>query len=111
MSFRTLRILRALALFSVPLATAFAQQDRITAPVDRLRTVRLRGNIHPNANPQLDVGPVDPAMKLDHVMMTLRPSASQQSDLDRLLKDQQDRSSRSYHAWLSPDQFGDRFGV
>ena len=104
------RIVGILALLSVPSAI-LAQQSRIQGPVDRLRTVRLRGNIHPNANPQFDAGPVDPAMKLDHVMVMLKRSAAQQTALDQLLAEQQDRSSRNYHAWLTPEQFGDRFGL
>ncbi len=104
------RIVAILALLSAPLAV-LAQQNRIQGRVDRLRTVRLRGNIHPNANPQFDAGPVDPAMKLDHVMVMLKRSAAQQTALDQLLAEQQDRSSRNYHAWLTPEQFGDRFGL
>lgn len=108
---RPARIVRVLALFLVPLATLLAQQDRVAGPVDRLRTVRLKGNIHPNASPQFDAGPVDPTMRLDHVMVVLKRSAAQQAELDQLLAEQQDRSSRNYHAWLTPDEFGSRFGV
>jgi uncharacterized protein (TIGR03437 family) len=42
--------------------------------------------------------------------MLLKPSVDQQADLDRLLADQQDRSSANYHRWLTPQQFADRFG-
>ncbi len=111
MRYRSARILRASAVCWLTSATVLAQQDRIAGPVDRLRTVALRGNIHPNANPQFDAGPVDPSLKLDHVMVMLKRSAAQQADLDQLLAEQQDRSSRNYHAWLTPEQFGDRFGV
>lgn len=104
-------MIRALALFLVPTAMLLAQQDRITGPVDRLRTVRLRGNIHPRATPQFDAGPVDPSLKLDHVMVMLNRSGAQQAALEQLLAEQQDRSSPNYHAWLSPEQFGDRFGL
>ncbi|HSR06727.1 MAG TPA: protease pro-enzyme activation domain-containing protein, partial [Bryobacteraceae bacterium] len=41
----------------------------------------------------------------------LKRSAAQQTALDQLLAEQQDRSSRNYHAWLTPEQFGDRFGA
>ncbi|HEV8414110.1 MAG TPA: S53 family peptidase [Bryobacteraceae bacterium] len=108
---RSARILRVLVLFLMPLATLLAQQDRIAGPVDRLRTIQLRGNIHPNARPQFDAGPVDPTMRLDHVRVILKRSAAQQAELDQLLAQQQDRSSRNYHSWLTPDEFGDRFGV
>jgi hypothetical protein len=50
-------------------------------------------------------------MRLDHVMVTLKRSVAQQADLDQFLAEQQDRSSRNYHTWLTPEQFGDRFGV
>ena len=110
MNRRSARIVGILALLSAP-SVVLAQQNRIPGPVDRLRTVRLRGNIHPKANPQFDAGPVDPAMKLDHVMVMLKRSAAQQADLDQLLAEQQDRSSRNYHAWLTPEQFGNRFGL
>jgi subtilase family serine protease len=50
-------------------------------------------------------------MKLDYVTMVLKPTAAQQSDLETLLIRQQDRSSADYHKWLTPEQFGDRFGL
>jgi hypothetical protein len=34
-----------------------------------------------------------------------------QSELERVLKEQQDPSSPNYHRWLVPEQFGKRFGV
>jgi hypothetical protein len=92
-------------------ATVLAQQNRIAGPVDRLRRIALKGNVHPNAKPQFDAGPVDPLLKMNHVMVMLKSSSVQQGDLDQLLAEQQDRSSRNYHAWLTPEQFGDRFGL
>ena len=105
------RTFRALTLCSFSLGTIMAQQNRITGAVDSLHRVALKGNVHPNANLRFDSGPVDPVMELDHVMIILKRTAAQQADLDRLLVEQQDRSSRNYHAWLTPEQFGDRFGV
>ncbi len=111
LNFRTARISGTLVLLSLSATTLLAQQDRIAGPVDRLRKVAIRGNVHPSANSQFDAGPVDPQMKLDHVMVMLKRSAAQQADLDQLLAEQQDRSSRNYHAWLTPEEFADRFGT
>jgi subtilase family serine protease len=36
---------------------------------------------------------------------------SQQADLQRLLANQQDRSSPDYHHWLSPNEYADQFGL
>jgi subtilase family serine protease len=44
-------------------------------------------------------------------MLVLKPSASQQADLDQLLEQQQDPSSPNYHQWLTPEEYADRFGV
>src|SRR5690242_17879363 len=103
-------VIVALAL-SISSATLLAQQARIAGPVDRFQKVTLRGNVHPLAVAQFDAGPVDAGMQLDHVIVVLKRSAAQQADLDRLLAEQQDRSSQNYHAWLTPEQFGDRFGA
>src|SRR5579872_439966 len=111
MNYRAARMVGTLALFSISSATLLAQQDRIVGPVDRFQRIALQGNIHPSADPRFDAGPVDPSLKLNHVMVVLKPSAAQQAGLDRLLAEQQDRSSPNYHAWLTPEEFGNRFGV
>jgi subtilase family serine protease len=41
----------------------------------------------------------------------MKPAAGQQAMLERLLDEQQDRSSPNYHRWLTSEQFGDRFGL
>jgi uncharacterized protein (TIGR03437 family) len=41
----------------------------------------------------------------------LKPSAAQQADLSQLLQAQQDPTSPSYHQWLTPEQYADRFGA
>jgi uncharacterized protein (TIGR03437 family) len=61
--------------------------------------------------PATDRGAVDPAMQLDHMMLMIKPSATQQAELDHLLADQQNPSSANYHKWLSPEEFGNRFGL
>ena len=43
--------------------------------------------------------------------MVLRPSPTQQAELERLLAAQQDPASADYHRWLTPEQFADRFGA
>ncbi len=41
----------------------------------------------------------------------LKPSNSQQAELEQLLVDQQDPFSANYHQWLTPEQYADRFGA
>jgi uncharacterized protein (TIGR03437 family) len=71
----------------------------------------MAGYIHPLAKPENDLGPLDTSTTLPAVTLVLRQTPEQQAALDRLLTAQQDPSSPDYHAWLSPEQFADRFGA
>lgn len=55
-----------------------------------------------------DQGRVERSFRLPYVTLVLACPA--QAALDKLLADQQDPSSPAYHRWLTPEQFGDRFG-
>jgi len=93
---------------------AFAQQDqqrRIVRPVNNASAVRLQGTLAPRARADMDRGPVASAMRLDRMTMVFSRTAAQQAELDRLLVAQHDPSSADYHRWLTPEEFGDRFGV
>jgi subtilase family serine protease len=103
--------LKSAAFLFISAATLMAQQDRIAGRVDRLQTTALRGNVHPNAQPQFDAGPLDPSQTLGHVMLMFKRSTAQQAALDQLLTEQQTLSSPNHHKWLSPEQFADRFGL
>ena len=116
MSFQSkrLRISGTLVLGLLCAQIGFAQssaRDRIVQAVDSSRTIALRGNVHPLARPEFDRGSANGAMALPLVTLFFKPTASQQADLDSLLAEQQDRSSPNYHRWLTPEQFGERFGV
>jgi uncharacterized repeat protein (TIGR03803 family) len=93
-------------------STAWAESpDRITAAIDSGQPVVLKGSVSPQAQAKFDRGAVDPSMILPRITMLVKPSSAQQSALDRLLSGQQDPSSPNYHNWLTPEQFGDRFGL
>src|SRR5579863_1127967 len=98
-------------LFATFLPAEAAQLDRITAPIDGNQTVVLTGSVHSKAQPQFDQGAVDPSMSMEYITMLMQPSAKQRADLHQLLAQQQDRSSPSYHKWLIPEQYADRFGL
>lgn len=91
-------------------AARAAVPDRITRSVDPSNT-RSIGSIAPQARPQYDRGAVDAAMPMNYMTLIVRPSERQQSELDQLLIDQQSPSSPRYHQWLSPEAFGNRFGL
>ena len=99
--------LRKLAACCLLTALTAAAQDRILQPVDRTRMTPLKGHIHPQAAPANDQGPVDPAMPIRHATLLLKPAAS----IEAFLADQQLPGSPNFHKWLTPEQFGDRFGL
>jgi subtilase family serine protease len=100
-----------LLLLTSTLGLAQSPVDRITAPIESSLTVPLKGNLHGGARPEFDQGRVDGSMAMHAVSLVFKPSPAQQSALDQLLAQQQDRMSPNYHKWLTPAQFGDRFGL
>ena len=53
---------------------------------------------------------MDPSQKISYITLAFRRTAAQQAALDRLLVEMQDPSSPNFHKWLSPEEFGQRFG-
>src|SRR4051812_44428341 len=97
-----------LVLFALSAATILAAaQDRVVDRVDSTRRTVVRGNRHPQALAANDQGAVDPALELHDVTVLLRPDAS----LENFLREQQDPKSPNYRKWLTPEQFGERFGL
>jgi hypothetical protein len=92
-------------------ATAHAQATpRITGPVENSALVSLPGEVHPWARTQFDRGAA-PANLSGRMLLVLKRSPQQQAALQTLLAAQQDPHSPNYHKWLTPEEFGKRFGV
>src|SRR5437879_1545235 len=85
-------------------------KDRIVQAVDTSQVTAIKGNVHPMARPEFNQGRVDPSMAM-RVTMTFKMTAAQQADLNALTAAQQERGSPDYHRWLTPEQFGSRFGL
>jgi hypothetical protein len=90
--------------------TLLAPRPLITQPVDEAHLAVLKGNTHPLARPEFHLGTAPATLPMHRMLLVLKHSTEQESALERLLDDQQDKSSPSYHKWLSPDEFGKQFG-
>ncbi|HKS67074.1 MAG TPA: S53 family peptidase, partial [Candidatus Acidoferrales bacterium] len=66
--------------------------------------------MHPLARAEFDRGAAPASLQLNRMLLVLKPSAEQEAALDALLDEQQDKTSPNYHAWLTPEQFGEQFG-
>lgn len=78
--------------------------------IDNRDTVQLHGNVHPFAQPQFDKGETEPSLRMDRMILTLGMSQDKQAELEALLAQQQDPTSPNFHQWLTPSEFGVRFG-
>jgi len=96
------------AVFSL---SGFAAPNRIAGALDSRQMQALPRNTHRLASARFDRGVADAALPMNYVMLLTKPSDAQQTDLDQLLRDRQNPSSPNFHAWLSPEQFADRFGL
>jgi uncharacterized protein (TIGR03437 family) len=84
-----------------------AAEDRVKLPVDSGGAVTLQRHLRPEAQPQYDQGPLDPNTPLASMTLVLRPAPT----LAAFLEAQQTPQSPDYRRWLTPEQFGDRFGL
>jgi subtilase family serine protease len=58
----------------------------------------------------VDQGPLADSRRVE-LQLRFKPSAAQTTALAQLLDDQQNPASPLYHSWLTPEEFGDRFGL
>src|SRR5215813_11243038 len=104
-------LLITLLLFTLPSSQAQTQRPPlITGPVDNNAHLALPGSKHIMAQPRFDVGAVDPSLTMSRVLLVLSPPQGAEAELQALLDRQQDRRSPDYHHWLTPEEFGARFG-
>jgi hypothetical protein len=83
---------------------------RITEAVDETNLVQLRGDVHPLARAEFDQGVVADSQPATRALLLLQRSPEQEAALRQLMDDQQNKASANFHAWLTPEQFGKKFG-
>ena len=85
--------------------------DRIVASIDNSQRVVLAEQRHPLAKPEYAIGEAAPDLYMARMVLVLRSDPTQDAALEELLRAQHDPGSAYYHRWLTPAQFGKRFGV
>ena len=86
-------------------------EARVTAAVDESDRVALEGNTHPLARAEFDRGAAPADLPAERMLLVLQHSPQQAAALAKLLAQQKNPGSRNYHHWLTPQEFGERFGV
>jgi trimeric autotransporter adhesin len=105
------------AMFAATVFTNARPVARVTKPVnDGQRTV-LYGHVpHVIANASVsgkarDLGRVRPDTPMQGMRLVLRSSPDQSRELRRIIDEQQDKRTANYHQWVTPEEFGNAFGV
>jgi len=100
----------ALVALATTARPALAVDRVVSAPDDRI-VATVPGSLRPLARAEADQGRADPATPIEGATLVFGRTPEQQEALEALIAAQQDPTSASYRKWLSPKQFGDRFGV
>ena len=111
MKCKIVRLALSAVISCLPLATLYAQQDRITTRIDNSQTVALPGHIRPEVQARYDQGAAEATFQLPSITIHIKPSTGQQQSLSQLLSEQQNPASAQYHKWLTPEQYADQFGA
>jgi pseudomonalisin len=101
----TRAVVLALAFGALPSSFAFALR-----PSEDVSVV-FAGSVPPQARPERDRGPADPDAPMERMLLPLQRRAGADAEIESLLARQQDPASADYHRWLTPEEFGNRFGL
>lgn len=107
------RLASLLCLLVSCFAPALAQQAPLTAipNIDQEPLTTLHGSVHPLARPEYDQGTVADEFPLQRLLLVLARPADRERDLQQFLRSVHAPGSPAYHQWLSPEEYGDRFGA
>ncbi len=97
------------------LVTAWLSAATCVLPIysqafDETKRVTLYDNVHPLAQARYDQGPADVSVSTGRLLLLLNRPAEREAALEQYLKDVHTTGSPDYHRWISPAEFGARFG-
>ena len=101
----------AALLFVSPAASQPLARRLSVAPTASAARVSLPGTVSGHIAESTLLGHLSGDVQLTGMSIALKPTAAQGAALDQLLADQQDPSSSRFHQWLTPEEFGLRFGL
>ena len=93
----------------VAVSRASAQPTALPAIDDTDRVFQQR-SVHPYARPEFDMGLAKRTLPMERMVLSVSMSTAARRQLERLLANQQNPASPDYQRWLTPEEFGQRFG-
>ena len=101
-----------LALCSLTFLPVDAQVvNQITKPVDVSVRHSFSNTVPPQTHAASDLGRVSPDLPMQDMVMLLQGSAAQSAALTQFIADVHNPKSPNYQKWLTPAEFGARFGA
>jgi len=105
------RVSVVMTLLMLAIQMSLAQSaSRINQAIDDSSLVRIPNSTHPLTARAADLGRVDSRLPMQRMVLVLKPSEAQETELTRLLDHQHDKNSATYHQWITPEEYGRRFG-
>ena len=99
-----------LSLTGVSICARAQSQPLITAKIDNSARSVIAHSTHPLVNSAIDAGRVSGSLAMERLILVLGPGPEQENNLRGYLASLQDKNSPNYHHWLTPDEFGRKFG-
>lgn len=105
------RVSVVMTLLMLAIQMSLAQSaSRINQAIHDSELTRIPNSTHPLTARAADLGRVDSRLPMQRMVLVLKPSEAQETELTRLLDHQHDKNSASYHQWITPEEYGRRFG-
>lgn len=107
----TLLVTVAIALLAFVSSLQAQSKPLITAHVDEAQLVSLKGSRPAQLKNATDLGNADESQPSGRLMLVLKRSDAQESEVQSYLQSAHQTSSPNFHKWLAPGEFGKRFGA
>lgn len=100
----------SLAVLSISIAAQSSTKALVTREIHNEQRTRLSASVQVPPRGAVDLGTVEDDVDGGHMLLMLGRSAEQDQDLENFLTAAQQPGSATYHHWLTPEEFGRRFG-
>lgn len=87
-----------------------AAAPQIAGKIDESAALRLDQDAPLAMHSVQDAGALSAGQTLEHLQLALKRSPERQAALDKLVADQMDAKSPSFHQWVDPARFGELYG-
>jgi len=93
------------------ITTTARPEARVTKKVDNSKRTTLYGHVSAATRSATDLGRQEPSTPSPGMLMVLKSSEDQNHEIRRVIDEQQDKRTVNYHQWVTPEEFGEHFGV